>query len=337
MVSAVVLSQLLGCGDGSGPEGPSDNRGMRVAGFPEIEHLTWSTDGTEVYFIEGAFRLRASLASGAGSRILYATDVRIGHIFVGSARLYVSVPTTNAGTASRVLRINPVNAHIDTVLFRSGAGTYPIAVSDDERFLAYGDTLYDLEMATQRALPKGTPWSFSADASQLLYELQPPGALSSSFVLIATDDLSSQAVSGPAEPLGENRVTTSSHYWEGNEPKFLQVVRTAGVAEVFIVDGISGSERHLASIDSAGTAFSIPAAISADGRRAVVWTSAPRSQKLHRIDTETLATTIVATFAAVLDFVEEVHLSRDGVRAAYLVFGGGSFSGNATRQVYIVH
>ena len=77
----VALSQLLGCSSGTEPEeGPADNRGVLLATFNDIADLTWSTDGSEVYFIEGLFRIRAAPAAGGTMRTVYSSNISIGHI-----------------------------------------------------------------------------------------------------------------------------------------------------------------------------------------------------------------------------------------------------------------
>jgi hypothetical protein len=324
----------LGCGGGTEPNGPADNRGVFIAEFPEIEDLTWSTDGTELYFIEGAFRIRAASPNAGGSRILHATDVRFGHIATAANKVWASVAANSAGTASRVLRIDPGNGDVDTLLFRSGVGTFHIAVSHDERFVAYGDTLYDLVMTTRRALPRGTPWSFSPDGSQLLYELKPASGLPT-LVLFATGDLSTQEFTTPDNIAGRTPFSIGAHYWDGNDPKFLRVERTADLAEAFITDALSGEERQIAEIDNAGLNLGNPAAISADGSRMGIWLRTSRWEQMHSVETDAAESTIVATVVSVFALVNVVLLSPDGSRAAYRVNEGGTFTGESVSKVYV--
>lgn len=337
-----MMSLLFGCDSGPAePEAPADDRGRLLASFDEIKELTWSTDGTEVYFIEGLFRIRAAPVAGGSARILYDSNISISYILAAAGKLYVSVahigPPSEQG--SRILRIDPGNGDVDTVLFRSGSvGSWLFAVSNDERFVAYGDSLYDLVASTQRALPAeplGHPWTFSPDGSQLLYESA--GTLKR----IATADLAAQALPAPAGvELGAGVFSVGPHAWDGNTPQLLRIVTDAPAKHIdaFIVDANTGGQRQIASIDKESVR-DYEVAMSPNGERVAIWLGPQfRWVQLHCIDTETSTEEIVATVSSNLaPFVNSVVVSPDGTRAVYRLFEIGSALGaTGVPRVYVV-
>jgi hypothetical protein len=336
-----MLSQLVACGDAgiTVPESPADDRGRLLSSFDDIKELTWSTDGTEVYFIEGLFRIRAAPVAGGTARVLYDSNISIGYILAAANKLYVSVATIGAPQGWRILRIDPASNEVDTVLFRSGyVGSALFAVSNDERFVAFGDSLYDLVAATQRALPvdqMSNPWTFSPDGSQLIYES--PGTLKR----IATADLYVQAWPAAAgAELGTGLSSIGPHAWDGNDPQLLRVVPDAASkhVDVFIVDANTGARREIAAIDKESV-FSYQVAMSANGERvAIVLGPQFRWVQLHSIDTETGDEAIAATVSSNLSpFVTSVVVSPDGTRAVYRLFEAGTSLGTTgIAKLYVV-
>jgi hypothetical protein len=338
------LALLLGCSGITEPErGPANDRGVLIARYPDVSDLTWSADGSEVYFIEGYVRIRAALANGSGVRTLYSSTTSLGHISAAANKLYLSVYAGNTPPRYQILRIDPSGtsaANVETALVYGGGQvrSHRFAISADARFLAFGDSLFDLTTATRRALPKGEAWSFSPDGSQLLYQLEGTGA-PGPMVLIATADLGSVTLNTPTDVARNSYVSVGEHYWNGNDPKFLRVTTNESLKQLkaFVFDGRSAADREIASITTDFGLLNKQGAISPDGSRAVVWLGPFLDwSELHMIQTESLARSVVAAVNARSSIVvDNVVLSQDGSRAAYIVYEDMTFGSSGTTSIYV--
>ena len=319
---------------------PGDNRGLLVGTFGVVDDLTWSTDGSELYFIEGMFRIRAVMANGSNMRTLYSSGVSVGDLRTTASKVYISTAKSGTPAEYYIVRIDPgSSADVDTVVTYTGSvQSIRFAVSADERFVAFGDSLFDVQAASQRALPRGEPWSFSPDGNLLLYD--PAGASSTAeFALISTADLSSQPLptaSGVARP---SLFAIGAHYWEDNDPKVLRVVTSAEQdrVQMFIQDMRTGSNRAIGAVTNPPAGLYTSGTISSDGSQAVVMIGAVFLwNELHAIDAQSLERTIVARVngSAGTDYLA---MSPSGARIAYVVFeSSGSITNAGAPSVYVV-
>ncbi len=344
-LATLALSQLLGCSASTEPQGnggPPDDRGVEVSRWPAVLNLTWSTDGSELYFLEGYARIRAAKATALNQRTLYESSISLGTLRTAGNKLYVSTAMPGTPTRFRILRIDPSNSNVETVLtYDGGPGSWLFAISADERFVAFGDSLFDLVSATKVALPRGLPWSFSPDGSLLLYELAQAGGGPTSFILIPTNGAASQPLGSASDIPGRTEFAVGAHHWNGNDPRFLRVTTTSDfkLVKAFVFDIRTGTNREIGSVSSDGASHGDFAAISADGKRAVVSIWSSEWDQLHAIDTETLAEAVIATVNSDIDsWVEGLVLSPDGSRAAWVVTEGSLATGTPpwTTKVYVV-
>jgi hypothetical protein len=333
-----ALSHLSGCVLFTEPRdlSPADDRGAHVASASSVASLTWSTDGTELYFVDAALTLRAVPATGGTARTVYTSSVSLGHVSAVANRVYVSLPTTGGW---QIRRVDPANGNATTVVNYTGTVASSLfAVSQNERFVAVGDSLYDVVAGTQQALPDGIPWSFSPDGSQLLFEAQLTAG-TTGLRLIATSDAAVATLSSPSDIAARTGETIGAHYWAANDPKFLRIVENLAKTDVQALahDGRTGTNSHLITIAGISSAWSRKAAVSAGGSRVGIWLGPFDWVQLHVIDAETLRDAVVATVksSVTVPEVEALVLSPDASRAAYVVYEASAVSATATR-VYVV-
>lgn len=318
---------------------PADNRGVLVATFADVADLTWSTDGVELYFIEGIVRIRAVAANGDNLRTLYSSTISIGDIRAVANKLYFSVARIATPVEYYIVRIDPDNpTDVDTVVTYSGqVRSHQFAVSADERFVAFGDSLFDVQATSQRVLPRGDIWSFSPDGSQLLMDLDDQ-FLAYSFALVATSDGTSQPLSTATDVARPHLFTTGSHYWQGNDPKVLRLVISLerDHIQVSVRDIRTGANRAIESIANAPGGLFTSGAIADDGSRVVIMIGALFLwNELHAIDVQSGVRTIVARVngSPAMDYLT---VSPDASRIAYIVFESSSIKSSGDAKVYVV-
>jgi hypothetical protein len=340
-VATLISSSLLGCSLTSEPKGPAELRGTLLASFPDMVKLTWSTDGSELFFIEGISRVRAVSASGGNPRTLYSSNISIGHIEAVANKLYLSIAKPSSPIEYYIVRIDPGSSplDVDTVLTYSGqVRNHLFSVSHDERFVAFGDSLFDVPAGTQRALSLGIPWSFSPDGSKLLYALETATPTSPSFLLVATSDGTSESLS-PIDNVGtRGPFGTGAHYWDGNDPKVLRVVSTADRTRfrVFVQDLRTGTNQEIASIEGETSFPFSSVAVSRDGQRALISMGPFFSwNEIRAIDTQSGSSSVVAR-ATGFSLIDYFVLSPNGNRAAYIFIEyEGLFDEAETMGVYV--
>jgi hypothetical protein len=335
LIVLLAALTLPGCEAPTAPEraGPPEDRGSLVASYESVSGLTWSTDGSELYFIEGDFRIRAVAATGV-ARTVYTSSVSLGEIRAVANTVYLSV--SNGGSAgSRILRIDPATSTVEVVLTYSGqVRSHSFAVSADERYIAYEDSLFDRVAAIRWPLPMGQALSFSPDGSQLLYRLD-----GGTFAIIATTHASVQTVNTPSDIARATWVGIGTHYWTGNDPKVLRVTfdHVGKTLAVFVFDLRTAVNTEIASVTGDISLFLAIATVSTDGKQAAIWIGPGLWSELHMIDTDVLSRTVVAAVnGGVFTSVTEVVLSPDANRIAYVVSEGSAFFTPGTAKVYVV-
>jgi hypothetical protein len=333
-----VMCLLPACSLGT-DSGLADNRGLLVAAYAEVAELAWSTDASELYFIEGAFRIRAVPANGSSIRTLYSSSVSLGDIRTVANKLYVSAAKAGTPAQHYIVRIDPGSpVDVDTVLTLFGTvRSHLFAVSADERFIAFGDSLFDLQTASRRGLPRGDPWSFSPDGSLLLYDLNETFS-TAGFALIATSDGSSQSFSTATDLARPNLDTVGSHHWEGNDPKVLRIVISPerDHVQMSVQDVRTGANRAIGAVTNPPAGLYTAGTMSADGSRALVMIGAIFLwNELHTIDAQSLDRSIVArvTQAAGTDYLT---ISADGARIAYVVIESAGIKTSGDAAVYVI-
>jgi hypothetical protein len=338
LLPTLIWLLLPACSFGTDTK-PADNRGRLVATFADVSDLTWSTDGSDLYFIEGMFRIRAVSASGDNLRTLYSSNISVGDIRAVANKLYLSVARIATPAEYYVVRIDPENpTDVDTVVTYSGqVQSHQFAVSADERFVAFGDSLFDVQAASQRALPKGDPWSFSPDGSQLLMDLdQQFGTFA--FALVATSDGTSQPLSTATDVARPHLFAIGAHYWEGNDPKVLRIVISAerDHIQLSVRDVRTGANKAIESITNPPGGLYTAGAIADDGSRAVIMIGALFLwNELHAIDVQSGERTIVARVNG-SPAMDQLAISSDASRIAYVVFESTSIKSSGDATVYVV-
>jgi hypothetical protein len=284
LIGSLALVAATGCGDSTSPAAPEDPGTQLVP----IGYLgagpVWTRDGTEVLYVlrttvnqKEAALLKAVSISDPAIRQLGEFQ-RIGELVRSTAgdRLYfgnfVSPPST-AGNY-QVIRLHPTlgQQEIVATVDASSDNDAGVAVSGDERFLAVGRHLYDLQTGTRIDLPTGTPIEFSPDGTQLLYysttTSTPTSPLTTSPMLISTAD-------GSAQPLHPTNSDANSldlvHRWRGNAPLLLGTDHNDGFSavRVFEINGLTGESQDIAQFR--GNAFSMAASWSPDGNVLAIW------------------------------------------------------------------
>ncbi len=266
-IASFALLATAGCGDSSGPGEPEDPGTLLVPSGYHSGDLVWTRDETQLAYV-----VRTAV-NGANVDLLKAVSVSTRIVrqlnesptienlvrSSGGERIYFGTfisPPSGSVDNFRVSRIHPTSGLLEIVA-TTRAGD--LVVSADERFLASGRRLHDLQTGAQIALPDGgTPIDFSPDGTQLLYST---GNFSST--LISTAD-------GSLRPLHSTDDFYSAHRWEGNSPLLLKAdISDNSTVRVSEIDGVSGVARNIAQFD--GTFIFKDANWSADGRVLGIW------------------------------------------------------------------
>jgi hypothetical protein len=266
-IASFALLATAGCGDSSGPGEPEDPGILLVPSGYHSGDVVRTRDGTELAYV-----VRTAL-NGANVDLLKAVTVSTQIVrqlnesstilqLVRSSpgeRIYFGTaisPPSGSVDNFRVSRIHPASG-LQEVVATSRAGD--LAVSADERFVASGTRLHDLQTGAQIALPdRGNPIDFSPDGTQLLYST---GFYSST--LISTAD-------GSSRPLYSTDDFYLAHRWEGNSPQLLKAdISDNSTVRLSEIDGVTGAARSIAQID--GLFIFQSANWSPDGRVLGIW------------------------------------------------------------------
>ena len=273
LIGSLALLGAAGCGDSTSPGDDAEDPGLLLA--PAAYYgagPVWTKDGTELLYV-----LRTTVnqkeaavlaAVNASTRAIRELGVfpPIGHLVrsAGGERIYFGnyiSPPSGSGANYQVSRIHPNSGLVEIVAAGDARG---VAVSDDERWLAVGRRLFDLQTGTTLVLPAGAPIDFSPDGTQLLYS---PDADLFAVTLISTADGSSQ----PLHSDGGDFSPSIAHRWEGNSPKLLRTDHNEDLdaVRVFEIDGVTGATQDLAQFH--GNALGPEANWSPDGRVLAIW------------------------------------------------------------------
>lgn len=273
LIASLALLAAAGCGDSTSP-GDAEDPGLLLV--PTSYHgagPVWTRDGTEVLYVlrttlnqKEAALLRAVNPSTRAVREL-GVFPPIGHLVrsTGGERIYfgnfISPPSGSVGNY-QVSRVHPTSGLVEIVAAGDSRG---VAVSGDERLLAVGRRLYDLEAGTTLVLPAGAPIDFSPDGTQLLYS---PDANPFAVTLISTADGSSQPLHSDE---GDSFIPHIAHRWEGNSPKLLRTDHNDdfSAVRVFEIDGVTGATQDIAQFR--GNAVGQGANWSPDGNVLAMW------------------------------------------------------------------
>jgi len=294
LLGSLALLAATGCGDSTSPGEPEDPGTQLVP----IGYLgagpVWTRDGTELLYIlrttinqKEAALLRAVNPSTRSVRELGAFP-RIGRLVgsTGGERIYFGnfISPPSAAGNYQISRLHPTlgQQEIVATVDASTDNDAGLAVSGDERFLAVGRHLYDLQTGTRIDLPTGTPIEFSPDGSQLLYYSTTLSPTTSSPTLISTAD-------GSAKPLhsttGDALSLYGGHRWQGNSPQLVGTAHNDAFTSVrvFEIDGVTGATQDIAQFR--GYALFTPATWSPDGNVLAIWiaTGAPSDAPAREI------------------------------------------------------
>jgi len=277
LIASLALFAVAGCVDSTGP-GHVEEPGVLLVPAGKIGgDLVWTRDGTEVVFVSFT---ETSAAHPVSASILNAVSVSthevrqlnesqsIFGVARGSAgdRIYFTDEDRIDGNF-RVSRVHPASGALE-ILAPLPPDIYDdIVVSADERFLAVGSGLYDLQTAKLIGLPAGRPIGFSPDGTQLFYGLINPTTSTELTTLISTAD-------GSSHPLPSTGSRHLAHRWEGNSPQLLveddeytgENFYTVRLSEI---DGVTGASRNIAEFTK--TSPLVTAAWSPDGQTLGVW------------------------------------------------------------------
>jgi hypothetical protein len=267
-IASLAFIAAIACADSTGPGAP-DNPGVAVVPLTVNgpRHLVWTEDGTEIVYSDFT-ALNAVDVSTHAVRQLDASVVISVARGRANGRIYFGTQP-GGGPNLLVRRVDPAASSAETVLTTLQAGSEDfMEVSPDERFLAIGSRLFDLQTNTQPNLPSGLPYGFSPDATKLLYYADVPGVDIPSPTLISTMDRSSQA-------LHSTDYFPIAHRWVGNSPQLLKIdyVNKNGYfnkVRLSEIDGVTGVSRDIAEFSvAAGNPFST--SWSSDGQTLATW------------------------------------------------------------------
>jgi hypothetical protein len=283
LIASLALLTAAGCFDSTGP-GHVEEPGVllvaaRDSGFWS-EDLVWTKDGTEVVFVSptvttAAPRTSANLLNAVS---ISTHEVRqlnesqsIFSVARGSAgeRIYFAADAGLNDGNFRVNRVQPASSVVEILASIPLDIHNDILVSADERFLAVGSGLYDLQTAGRINLPAGRPIGFSPDGTQLLYELFNVTGSTELTTLISTADGSSH----PLHSTGSS-FRHLAHRWEGNSPQLLvedweYTGQNSDTVRLSEIDGVSGVSRSIAEFTT--TSPFVTAAWSPNGQTLGVW------------------------------------------------------------------
>ena len=327
----VFLSLFLAaCGD----QGPHDNRGPEDRGTLVLDHVDeqyvggpiWTKDGSEVVFAAGG--LKAVNVSTHAVRVLDPGPF-IEIAARGDEWIYFTVALPNApanGPSFRLSRVRPSQTGVENIALPAQNLGSTVVVSRDERWIALGGLLIDMQNGTTRPLPgNGEPLGFSRDGTRLLSRVL--GTTGFSYVLIATADGSSQPV-----PSGTPSFLMGFRWVEGS-PQFLDLRGPPGQSNYQLseIDGISGTTRPLwESTDLISVFF---AKWSDDGQTLAVWVAkglGPTRNELTLLRTGAQPTVVAKVDAS----VGTPAISPAGSSIFYPVYTAtGLFTGYTTYYV----
>jgi hypothetical protein len=330
LIASLALLAAAGCADTSGPGAPED-RGVLLAtvdgGFSR--HLAWSSDGTQLVFATSTALSAISISTHAVRQLDASPSITILDLRSAGERIYFAAAVATSGPSDpnfRVSRVNPTGGAVEILLTKIWSGGEYVLVSDDERFLVANQVLYDIQAATQIALPPGRPIGFSPDGTQLLYYQYLAGSSTDSPTLISTADGSS------SQALHSTSSFYSGHRWEGNSPQLIDFSLNNGTLRLFEVDGVTGATRDLAQF---GANPSFPTILplanwSPDNRTLGVWveqgSGQSRTTNLYVIRSGSAATVVANLTTSLNVGVGLPEFSRSGNSVAYNYYNDGARS-----------
>ena len=265
-IASLALVAAGGCGDSTSPGEPEDPGVSILPAAYYSGSLVWTRDGTGLVYV---VRTTVNATEAALLRVLSISEGTVRQLDVfppigglvrspAGERVYFGnsiSPPSGSTDNYQISRVHPTSGFLEIVT-TTRAGDF--AVSSDERFLAVGRYLYDLQTGARITLATGIPIDFSPDGTQLLYY---PFS-SSSPTLIATAD-------GTSRPLHSTGLHIA-HRWQGNSPQLLEVDDNfEGTVHVSEIDGVTGATISLGQIP--GHSFFPAANWSPDGRVLAIW------------------------------------------------------------------
>lgn len=300
LIASLTLLTLGGCGDSSGPKVQED-LGVQLLPIGFYNNgLIWTRDGTElVYKTPGdgpnTSALKAVNVSTLAVRQLVAPGTFISTVLrsgIGE-RIYFGIPPTGDPPNFRVSRVHPVSGVVESLITTLYTGDDDfMEISADERFLAIGRLLFDLQTGAQTSLPPGLPFGFSPDGTKLLYYLDVAGASTPSPTLISTAD-------GSYQPLHSTGYFHLAHRWEGNSPQLLRtdsefISGNNYTVRLSEIDGVTGVTRDIAQFSTTG--YTDPYAVnwSFDGRTLAAWIQQDSRTNLYVIRSGNVPTLVAS-------------------------------------------
>lgn len=266
LIGSLALLAAAGCGDSTSPGEPEDPGLLLVPTGYLGAGPVWTKDGTELLYTvrttvnqkEAALLMAVSVSTHAIRQL--GVFPPIGGLVrsSGGERIYVGnfiSPPSGSVDFYQISRVHPTLGQQEIV----GAGDATgVAVSGDEKFLAVGRRLYDLQSGTRLDLPAGLPIDFSPDGTQLLYYT---GAFTPT--LVSTADGSSQQLHSTDFDL--------AHRWAGNSPQVLGTAHNGdfSAVRVFETNGVTSATHDIAQFR--GNAVNLPASWSPDGNVLAIW------------------------------------------------------------------
>jgi hypothetical protein len=287
LIGSLALLAAAGCGDSTSPGGPDDPGLLLVPTGYLGAGPVWTKDGTELLYTvrttvnqkEAALLMAVSVSTHAIRQLgVFPLIGGLGRS-TGGERIYFGnfiSPPSGSVDFYQVSRLHPTLGQQEIVATGDATG---VAVSGDEKFLAVGRRLYDLQSGTRLDLPAGIPIDFSPDGTQLLYYT---GAFTPT--LVSTADGSSQQL----HMTGDNGYV--AHRWEGNSPQLLGTAHNGdySAVRVFETNGVTGATHDIAQFR--GNAVSPRESWSPDGSVLAIWiaagaafSDAPARQTLYLI------------------------------------------------------
>jgi hypothetical protein len=319
IIGSLALLAAPGCADTSGPGAP-ENRGVLLATVDAgPSRLAWSSDGTQLVFATSNALSAISVSTHTVRQLDASPSIAILDLCSAGERIYFAAAVTMPGPTDpnfRVSRVNPAAGAAEIVLTKPWSGGEYVLVSEDERLLVANQVLYDVQAATQIALPAGRPIGFSPDGTQLLYYQRLAGSSTDSPTLISTADGSSQA-------LHSTSTFYSGHRWEGNSPQLIDFGLDNGTLRLFEIDGVTGATRELAQF---GANPSFPTILplanwSADNRTLGVWvqqgSGQTRTTNLYVIRSGSAPAVVANVTTSLYVGVGQPIFSRSGNSVAY--------------------